>query len=67
MLIQVPDNTPVMAIFQFAHQIGCAAHYENGTLILKPTAKGQARVAVSRAMALPTGDSERTRHGGMHA
>lgn len=61
MLIQVPDSTPVMAIFQFAHQIGCAAHYENGEFILRPTANGQARVAVAQAMRLPAGDGDRTR------
>lgn len=65
MLIQVPDSTPVMAIFQFAHEIGCTAHYQNGNLILRPTASGQARMAVRKTMALPAGDGDRARHGGM--
>lgn len=67
MLIQVPDTTPVMAIFQFAHEIGCAAHYEDGNLVLRPTAEGQARTAVRQTMALPVGDSDRARHGEVQA
>ncbi len=61
MHIQIPDTTPVVAIFEFARQIGCAAHYENDEFILRPTANGQARVAVAQAMRLPAGDGERTR------
>lgn len=64
MKIQIPDTTPMIAIFEFAREIGCVAHYEHGKFELRPTATGQARVSVKRAMQFPAGDGERARMEG---